>query len=298
MRRLIINADDFGLTTGVNRAILQAHDAGMVTSATLMAAGARSHDAVRLALSSNWLSIGCHIVLVDGTAVLDLHTIPSLAISPVNDRAAFYSSLSAFAARALVRRIDPAHIEAEAIAQIRKLQTAGLTVSHVDTHKHTHMFPGVLAPVLEAARACGVGAIRNPFEPRRPFSFRVLRKYPSLLKRYFQVQLLRRSLARTFRRAVADAGLMAPDGSLGVIATGYLNRDLLDSIIEAVPEGIWELVCHPGYEDEELGAANTRLRASRRQELELLLSPATRNLLSHHGIELISYREFAASAAR
>jgi len=153
-RRLIINADDFGLTSGVNRAIKAAHDAGIVSSATLMASGRQLDHAVQVARDSPKLSVGCHVVLVDGTPISDPRDIPSLMDR--TDATRFRQSLSSFASSALAGRIDPAHVEAEATAQIRRLQAAGIKVSHLDTHKHSHVFPAVFMPLLGAARKCGI----------------------------------------------------------------------------------------------------------------------------------------------
>ena len=162
MRRLIINADDFGLTAGVNRAIIESHLQGVVTSATLMANADAFDDAIRLAKQTPTLGVGCHVVLVDGTPTLPPDDIPDL-IDPNTGR--FYQSLATFVGRALRNRIRPGQIEAEAFAQIRKIQAVGINLTHLDTHKHTHIFPAVLIPILRAAQAASIVAIRNPFEP-------------------------------------------------------------------------------------------------------------------------------------
>ena len=183
MRRLIINADDFGFTGGVNRAIVEAHLRGIVTSSTLMAAGRAFDDAVHLSKTAPRLSVGCHIVLIDGEPVLDGAQVSSIASSR-SGATRFGDSLKTFAARALSGRLKPQQVEAETGAQIRKLQAAGIDVSHVDTHKHVHLFPAVLQPVLRAARACGPRAIRNPFGPRKPLRSRDLLRRPNLWTRY------------------------------------------------------------------------------------------------------------------
>jgi len=128
VRRLIVNADDFGFTAGVNRAIVEAHTHGIVTSSTLMANGNAFEDAVRLAKSVPRLSVGCHVVLTDGEPVLAAKLLPSI-ISAHSGGPRFHDGLPSFVARALVGRLDPGEIEAEASAQIRKLQSAGLSVS-------------------------------------------------------------------------------------------------------------------------------------------------------------------------
>ena len=97
--------------------------------------------------------------------------------------------------------------------------------------------------------------------------------------------------AARFRSDVAAAGLRTTDGTLGVLVTGVLNETFFNAIIGSIPEGTWEFVCHPGYNDADLGRVNTRLRASRESELRVLTSPSARSLLQQHRIELISYAE-------
>lgn len=283
VRRLIVNADDFGLTLGVNRAIIEAHTQGIVTSATLMANSAAFDDAVQLAHSHPKLGVGCHLVLVDGSPLLDPADVPSLL---AGDRT-FHRDIGSFALRAITGRLHEKEIEAEATAQVRKLQSAGITVRHVDTHKHTHLFPAVLRPVLRAAQACGVRAIRNPFGR---VAFSLIAGRPHLWKRYGEVKVLN-ALSRKFHETVHAAGMVTTGGSLGVVATGALDERLFHLILENLPEGTWEFVTHPGYNDAELAGVHTRLRESRETELRLLTSPVTRELLNRNGIQLVSYRD-------
>jgi len=287
VRRLIVNADDFGLTLGINRAILDAHAAGMVTSATLMANGPAFAAAVNDARASG-LCVGCHVVLVDGVPVLEAARVPTL----LGDHSAgrLRDGFGGLAFGALRSKLAPEEIQAEATAQIQKLQAAGVAVTHVDTHKHVHMLPQVLRPLLCAAAACGVRAIRNPFEPLR---LDRLAAHPALWKRGGEVAVLR-TFARGFRRAVAEAGMITPDGTLGIMATGAWGERVLHYIIENLGDGTWELVCHPGYVDPDLLTIKTRLRQSRAKELALLTAPGSRELLARNGIESISYRDLAA----
>lgn len=254
-----------------------------------MAKGRAFEDAVHLAKTVPGLSVGCHVVLIDGEPVLEAEPLPSLT-SAHSGGARFRDSLKSFAARALAGRLDENEIELETSAQIRKLQSAGISVSHVDTHKHTHLFPAVLRPLLRAARACGVYAVRNPFGPRRPLRASDLLARPGLWTRYAEVRVLR-SLAAKFRKAAGQEGMLTPDGTLGIVVTGTLDEKLFRGIAAIIPEGTWEFVCHPGYNDDDLRSANTRLRESRETELRLLTMPEARQLLSNHGIELISYRD-------
>ena len=180
-------------------------------------------------------------------------------------------------------------LKPKSTAQIRKLQAAGVAVSHLDTHKHTHIFPQVLRPLLRAARACGVPAVRNPFGPVR---FSSLAKYPSLWKRYSQVTILNR-LGGRFRKSVADAGMLTTDGTVGIVATGAMDHYLFENTVDSLPEGTWELVCHPGYNDADLANIRTRLRESRVEEMRVLTSPEAREMLNRSGVQLISYRDLA-----
>ncbi len=286
--RLIINADDFGLTRGVNRAIAELYDAGAVTSATLMANGAAFDDAVSLALARPSLGIGCHIVLVDGTPVSDPASIPTL-LAP--DHRSFRNSLAEFALGVLRGSITQDDIEREALAQIQKLQRAGLRLTHVDTHKHTHLLSRVTRPIIRALEHAGIRSIRNPFEPR----------WAAALSGSTRRSLLVRAFEPGHRRfqaspAIANHRILTTRGSIGISATGHLNSTTLGALLKALPGGTWELVCHPGYNDTELDAITTRLRTHRETELQALLaafSGSSSNPLHPSGLELIHYGELS-----
>jgi hopanoid biosynthesis associated protein HpnK len=292
VRRLIVNADDFGVTRGVNRAIVEANEQGIVTSATLMANSRAFDSAVEraqtLAQRGARFSVGCHVVLVDGEPLSPAERIPTLLERTGAPQ--FREQLSSFALAAVTGRIAERELEYEAAAQIARIQKAGITISHVDTHKHTHMFPAVLRPLLRAAREHGVKAVRNPFEPVLPLPVRRIVRNPKLCKRFAQMAALR-SFAPAFRREVAAHGLRTTDGCLGVLVTGVLDLGLFAQIASAIPDGTWEFVCHPGYNDTDLDRVRTRLRGSRQNELEVLTSREAKEALQRRGVELISYQE-------
>ena len=291
MRRLIVNADDFGYTSGVNRAVIEAHTRGVVTSSTLMANGAVFAEAVDLAKTVPRLSVGCHVLLTDGDPVLPADQLPSLTAA-----SHFRDGMATFAARAIAGRMNADEICMEATAQIRKIQSAGIAVSHIDTHKHTHLFPSVLRPLLRAAAACGVRAVRNPFGPCLPLKSSQLLARPGLWKRYAEVRILSR-FAGKFREAVDREGFLTPNGTLGILVTGTLDENLFHAISRSIPEGTWEFVCHPGYNDPDLQNAKTRLRDSRETELRVLTLPAAREVLAQEDIQLISYRDLDPNPA-
>jgi chitin disaccharide deacetylase len=262
VKRLIVNADDFGLTSGVNRAIVDLHQQGKLTSTTLMAIAGATAEAVSIPRKFPGLGIGCHVVLVDGTPVLPAARLPTL-VDPATGR--FRSSLGNFVRDLFLGRICSAEIESEAEAQIARLQAWGLSLTHIDTHKHTHIFPRVLAPILAAAARRRILAIRNPFEPA--WSLAATAGATGL--RRLQVHLLNH-FHPTFRRLVAKSGMATTDGAVGVLATGTLNSATLTSLLRAMPEGTFELVTHPGFNDSDLAKTSTRLLASRALELTAL----------------------------
>ena len=207
------------------------------------------------------------MVLVDGQPVLPAERIPTLIDSrSAKNAPRFRPTLGALVADLLRGRISEAEIEAEAVAQIRRLQRLGLQVTHVDTHKHTHALSRVLRPLLRAAVLCNVACIRNPFEPE----WSVAAADGAGLKRRLQVRALNTQRAY-FLQATEHIGVITTDGSLGVAATGSMNAETLRRTLEAMPEGTWELVCHPGYCDASLKSAGTRLLESREIERETLL---------------------------
>src|ERR1700678_1534391 len=315
VRKLIVNADDFGLTVGVNRGIVECNRSGLVSSTTLMANGLAFEGAVAAARSAPSLSVGCHVVLVDGTPVSPPDTVETLLAVRSAEPGKFYSSLSAFAARAMFGGFDRDQLVAEITAQIRKIQTAGLQVTHLDTHKHAHIFPEILIALLRAARICGVGAIRNPIVPLKAMPVRQFKNKRDLWKRYGQVRVLH-TFSKQFHQRTKRSGLLTPDGVIGVIETGSRDnsqntskdrsRDtssdsqreisgfssLLRQTLSNLPEGTWELVCHPGYNDADLRAAHTRLLDSRDAERRLLTSAELRQFLEAEKIQVIGYREF------
>jgi chitin disaccharide deacetylase len=145
----------------------------------------------------------------------------------------------------------------------------------------------VFRPMLRAARVCAVPAVRNPFEP-------LLFAGTKNWKRRFQLGILR-SFRTSFRKALHESGITTPDGCVGIVATGGLTLDTFRQLIKSLPEGTWEFVTHPGYNDAELDAIQTRLRHSRENELAILTSPEAKEVLQRAKIELISYREFGSS---
>jgi len=265
-----VNADDLGYTPGIDRAVSDLARAGALSSSTAMASGQSLRESVRELPAD--LGIGCHVVLVDGRPTADPQEIPSLL-----ENGKFRPTLGRFTADLVRGRIREREIETEATAQIRLLQTLlkvrGFRLTHLDTHKHTHLFPRVLRPLLRAALACGVRAIRNPFEPEWS---RSATSGASAIRR-LQVGLLGQYRAG-FLREVERAELRTTAGALGILATGVLDGVVLQSLLGALrqhgsADECYELVCHPGFHDAALDRQHTRLRVERERKALFLGIP-------------------------
>jgi predicted glycoside hydrolase/deacetylase ChbG (UPF0249 family) len=248
-----------------------------------MARAGATGEAIELACATPSLGVGCHVVLIDGEPVLPPEQIPSL----VDKRTGrFPNTLAAFLVRLFTGRIRAEEIEAEAAAQIAHLQRRGVRLTHIDTHKHVHIFSAVLRPLLRAARTAGIRAVRHPFEPE----WAVRAAVGAPLARVAQIAALQ-SLAQRSRKILAEEGLLSTDGTIAMAGTGSLDAATLRALLGQLPAGTWELVTHPGYNDADLARVRTRLRTSR--DLERIALAAIPEV---PGIELISFADIAPRA--
>jgi len=285
LRQLIVNADDFGYTRGVNRAILEVCRGGVVTSTSLLANGAAFEDAVEAAASEPRLDVGCHLNFIEGKPVSPPERIPHL----VGSDGRFLKAWQ-LASRLTLGAVPESEIEQEAGAQIEKLLQAGLRVSHVDTHKHTHTHPAVARSIARAARRCGIGWIRRPFENFLPGGA------GRLSAKRILVGLLN-LLAPSFERRMAAMEMALPDYFTGIVLTGRLTREAFGETLAALPAGVTEVMCHPGYCDAELDAAPTRLRRERELERETVSDGAWLAQARDSGIRLTSFGELSGEMA-
>jgi hopanoid biosynthesis associated protein HpnK len=286
MKEVILNADDFGLTPGVNEGIVRAHREGILSSTTLMANGLAFEDAVRHAIENPKLGVGCHLVLIGGTSVAPANEIPSL----VDAEGHLPATLPAFVARVTSGRIRADHIAHELRAQIEKIRSAGIEPTHVDTHKHTHAHPRVLNVVCRVAKECGIKRIRQPIE-----SFRKLWLTTAADRKGSSSQMVAaaavRSIAPKFRSTLKKYGMTTPKHFLGLAMTGQVGPATLRKMIESLDEGTTEIMFHPGVYDDALAKTGTRLLMQRELELRALTDPGVRDALQERGVRIISYRE-------
>ena len=229
--------------------------------------GRRAAPGRRAHLRNPALGVGCHLVFVDGVPVSHPESIPSLLGA---DDKTFRPSNLDFLQALLRGTISPADLARETQAQIQKLQRAGIDVTHIDTHKHTHLFPAVAGPILHTAERCGVRAFRYPNEPHWS---RQLSTSTPWTRRAAQAAL--DFFEPRFRKFVDfNTDEKTTNGTLGIAATGTLDAATLRGILSALaqhPNDVYELCCHPGYNDADLDLQNTRLRHSREVEMRALL---------------------------
>jgi len=264
----VVNADDFGFTPDVNEGIVEAHRRGILTATTLMANGEAFDDAVRWAKETPSLDVGAHLVLAGGLSTLTGKPLPQTV---------------AKLASALVRGAIRPHEELR--AQMRRILSAGLQPSHLDTHKHTHLLPPVLEAVARIGEEFDVRWVRQPFDFGGSSG-------AAPLKRRLTARAMSAMRGR-FRGALARHGRRSTDHFTGFQLTGIFQaRDLAD-LLRQLPEGSTELMCHPGYCREPLRGARTRLKESREQELAALVSAEVREAVERGGIEIARYADLS-----
>jgi chitin disaccharide deacetylase len=255
LKRLIINADDFGFSPDVNAGIVHAHRQGVLTSTTLMATGDAFEDAVRLASETPTLDIGCHLVLVQGRSLITGRKFPEgppgLVVALLKNEIDVYSELK---------------------AQVEKILAAGVRPTHLDSHKHTHILPHVFRVVGRLAHEFDIPYVRLPLDTTLP----IPRSFRDGLRNYYQRQTQQYRIKMT-------------DHFLGFRLTGFLTEQTFSAALAAVPQGATEFMCHPGFLGPDLMNAATRLKESRVRELAVLISPRIRQLISEQGLELTNF---------
>ena len=285
LRHLVVNADDLGLTYGVNDGIFEAHEHGILTSASLLANAPATADAVRRSTSHPSLGLGAHLTLVDGCPVLPPTQVPTL----VEDDGRFRRSWKPFIVACLQRRVSLVEVERELTTQIERLLDAGVTLTHLDVHKHVHGYPPIFAIVARLAVRFDIPVLRVPYE--RPTRQSVLSGSGPDARAVRRQSLLNAGMwlwARRNVRTAASLGLRTPH-FIGRIHTGVIDKAALHSMLRRIGPGVTELMVHPGYLDEALMQTPTRLLDSRQHELDLLCSMETRALLVGERIALVRH---------
>ncbi|MCL4545230.1 MAG: carbohydrate deacetylase [Chloroflexi bacterium] len=287
---LIVNADDFGISDGVNMGIVEAHRRGILTSTTVMANMPAFDHAMRLARDNPELGVGIHLNITSGTPLLPSSQVPCLA----RPDGRFHSPL--FVLRQLtLGQLDGRQIEAELSAQVERAMSAGISPTHLDSHHHVHMHPRLQPIAIRIARRFGIRALRSTTElgPGDVLSRTGVLSGRAFSPRFSKTVVLTLLGAMLSRRA-QRAGLLVPEHFRGLLlGLAFSSEDLL-RLLQRLPAGATELMCHPGYPDETL-RRQTSYANGRDLELAALLAPASRSILQQDRVRLSS---FAALPAR
>lgn len=288
MKNLIVNADDLGWSQGVNRGIAEAHRTGLVTSTSLLANGPAFESALAVARANPELGVGVHLNLSDGPPSARPDQVPGL----LNTARKLEASPETLLLRIARRSLELGEVEREWDAQITGIRNAGVAPTHLDGHKHVHMLPGLFEIALRLAKKHNIRAIRISHEAsklRAHLASGGEQKTGVLLKQGVQARGLK-LLARDARDLADHAGIATSDYFCGIAQTGVLTLEGVETFLKNLPEGTTELMCHPGYVDDELRNSATRLQESRELELQILTHPQVRKLVAFQGIRLISYQ--------
>jgi len=285
VQRVIINADDFGLSPGVNRGILDAFHRGILTSTTMLVNLRGFDDAVQLAHQNPDLPVGIHLSLLWGAPVSDPSTVPSL----VEANRQFPRSLGVLARRYWLGVLNLDHVRTEFRAQVERFRNAGLKATHVDTHKHVHCLPGVLDALGHVVSEERIQRVRFPSEDGLAQTMDGLPVQASSMKSRLKSRLVA-FLVRNGRPALERRGLRTTDHFAGIEHQDRLDSGTLQFILSHLRDGVTELMCHPGY-DDDLAREYSKTPPHRERELAALQDPAVRACLTTRGIQRISYND-------
>lgn len=280
---VIINADDFGWTEGINEGIIEAHRHGVLTSATLVANAAATRHAVAQAAHFPNLSVGVHLSYQLGEPLLARDEVDTLYDSEGRPR----FSLPALWLHATLRKKVRSQLDAHFRSQVEHVLNLGVPLTHLDTHKHVHFWPAVFDLVARIASDHGIPAVR------------LVREYPAdpgpaaVKTRMAVLGLFWTSIVN--RRTIAQYDLRCPDRFIGIIQTGRWTRQMFMDVVRSVRPGVTEIMTHPGH-PEGLENEPTRLVESRRTELNILTYPLVKEHFHQcqKQMKLIGYRDIAS----
>lgn len=273
--KLIVNADDFGLSEKVNEGIVQAYLHGILTSASLMANGFAFDHAIKLIKEFPSLDIGIHLTLVEETPVLDAKLVPSL----INGGGKFHSHAKQFFGRYVANKVCLKQVHKELEAQIQKVLDHGVRVSHLDSHQHLHMLPGIFRIVERLAKEYGIKVIRSPVEPLHSYMVQDKQK----ISRTLQLVIL-----RGISSFCGHSNLQQCDSFVGFYFGGQLNKANFFTVLEFLPSsGTCELMCHPGAFDPKDRYGHWDYRHE--EELAALTDPSIHEWIETHNVKLTNF---------
>jgi chitin disaccharide deacetylase len=288
-KSVIFTADDFGLADALNGAVVLAHRQGLLSCASLMAAGPRTPAALSLARTLPGLCLGVHLTLIQGQAVLPPEAVPHLA----DARGLFSDNPVATGWRYFWQARLLPEIRRELAAQIEIILEAGLPVWHLNGHLNLHLHPRIFPVVVDLAREYGIPAVRLAREDWRT----TLALAPDSPLPKIAQGLIFAWLCRGAARRARAAGLVFNDHLFGLTNDGRMTEGYLTGLVDRLKPGVTEIYCHPGlYADPELKRWAPRYQ--RQEELAALLSPQLKATLAAAGVRRTDFRELSREAAK
>ena len=278
MKKLVINADDFGIAVTVNEAVQSAFRTGILTSATIIPCGRSYENAVDIAEQNPALGVGIHLTLVAEQPISDSKKIASLLSNAGRFPANYIDFLKSF----VIGKIKLIDIETECRAQIEKVLDSNLTPTHLDSHQHLHIFPKIAGLVARLAREYSIDAVRLP---REALSF--TDADVSWLRHIARngLTVITALTAPTY----TGKGLRCTDNFFGMLYGGALNSRRLKRIISRLPDGTSEIMIHPALDNSAMQNIYP-WNYDWQQEYHALCDPSVKTLLAENSVYLTNYR--------
>jgi chitin disaccharide deacetylase len=290
-RRLIINADGFGFTRGINKGIIESIEKGVVSSISCNVNFPYIEEVVYIAKHFPNVSIGLHVNINVGSPVCPPHLVPTL----VNSTGEFWGSESeaVLDRKFLLCKLKIREMQLECEAQILKLQSFGINITHLDSHQNKHLYPGYFGVLLKAGRKYGIKRIRchrkylfmkdNNRRALKIIQYYLTHPKKAIIHGYSRILM---SIAEISGFRMADRLI-----SLGFIDNSEISAaETWVSIIRSLPKGNSEIYCHPGYPDDDL-RRYAKYVDKRRLELEVLTSPDLSMNIQEENVQIISFSE-------
>ena len=280
MKRLIVSADDFGLTPSINEGILRAASEGIVTNINLISTGPASDDAIALIKYHKIREIGAHLALTGTRPTTSLRLIASI----VDKDGLLPDTRIGLIKRLLGGHIDMEHVRIELNSQVDKAAHSGARITNLSFHEHLHMIPAIFGIVSGIAKERGISYLRvlksEPITPP-PSVDKIFR---SILVAYFSPGM---------ERMIKKSGLKAADNFLGFLDSGDISEGLLLTMLGGLKDGVTELVTHPGFLSKDI-LRHHRFHINCEEELYALTSPKVIRAIADMGITLSKYGDLAA----
>jgi len=277
-KRIIINADDFGLCSGVNKAVAQAHTDGVLTSATIMANMPAADAAVKLAKQMPGLGVGVHLNLFKGQPLSKDGSVDCL----LDDKGSFALTPAKLSLLSICRRKIRKAIRTELAAQIQWVIDSGLKPTHLDSHKHIPSFPVIFPIVCGLARRFEIAAIRFTLEPKQLLAMPWPLPSEGGRKRAKAIRIM----AKINR--IQNSAFLKTDALLGVAHVGKIDVNFFKAVALYNSAATAEVMTHPGFDDDP-EHKQSRLLNQRKGELQALCSERTKQYFKDAGIKLVHY---------